>query len=346
MATFAGVSAGANGQNEGSSASGNSCGSTLYVRREAIYVGTNTIGIFRFGQDDGPFSQFDGGVTTFQNFNDGAWNGDLPGAIPGNAQPTFPFWSGVGKEYTAAKGVYLSPQFAGFDFAASYAPSTAVLNDAACNVAYSGCSALSSSSTVGDEGRATNWYELMARYQNTFSGFGVYAIAGYSGSGNVSTAQPINARNLYKPFSVGDAGLAVSFAGFTVGGNVLWGQYEGQVALTYQGGKNSTAWIVGAQYANGPFTVGTSYFNMQSQGSNATDFTSQRYDEGFAAGLTYAVAPGFNAFVSYLWGEAHQGGMDLLTGNSIASEEAAGITSGPKSNVTGQAFSLGAQIRW
>ncbi len=339
--------AGANAQNEGASASGNSSGSTLYVRREAAYVGSNEIGIFRFGQDDGPFSQFDGGVTTFQNFNDGAWNGDLPSAIPGNAQPTFPFWSGVGKEYAAAKGVYLSPQFAGFDFAASYAPSTAAESDTACNIAFSGCAALATSSTVGDQARATNWYELAARYQATFNGFGVYAMGGYSGSGNVNPGAPITAGNLYKPFSVGDAGLVLSFAGFSVGGNILFGQYEGQVALTYKGGVNSIAWIAGAQYANGPITFGASYFNMQSQGSNATDFTSQRYDEGFAAGLTYAVAPGMNAFASFLWGQAHQGGMDLLTGSSNAAENPAGTHfTGGKETVSGQAFMFGTQVKW
>ena len=60
-----------------SSPSADSCASTLYVRREAMYMGSDQVGIFRLGQDDGPFSQLDNGVTTMQ-FGTGAFNGDVP----------------------------------------------------------------------------------------------------------------------------------------------------------------------------------------------------------------------------------------------------------------------------
>ena len=89
--------------------------STLYVRREAVYFGSDQVGIIRIGQDDGPFSQFDNGVTTFQ-FGTGAWNGDAPDNLVGDGILVFPFCSGVGDEYANSKVAYFSPRFAGFDF--------------------------------------------------------------------------------------------------------------------------------------------------------------------------------------------------------------------------------------
>jgi len=326
-----------NGTAFGASASGNSSTSTLYVRREAVYFGTNQLGIVRLGQDDGPFSQFDGGVTTFQNFNDGAWNGDLPGAIVSNAQPNFPFWSGIGKEYASDKAVYFSPTFFGFDGAVAYIPSAASANDAACTVAGSGCSQLSSSTTISNNANPTNIYEIMGRYRGNFAGVGIYGIAGFSGSGHVHT--PSNAAGFngqYNGFSVTDVGLAVSYAGVTVGGNGLFGAYNGQYSLQPQGAKGATAWLVGVQYANGPWTLGASYYNFQEAGSTATLFTTQRYDDGLAAGLTYSVAPGMVVYVSYLYGQAHQGNVNLNTG----------AVGGAYNDVHSTAFSLGTRMFW
>ena len=70
----------------------------------------------------------------------------------------------------------------------------------------------------------------------------------------------------YNGFSVGDGGLALTYAGFTVGGNVLWGAFNGQVQLKPQGGANAVAWVAGAQYAIGPLTLDASYLNYQSAG--------------------------------------------------------------------------------
>ena len=83
---------------------------------------------------------------------------------------------------------------------------------------------------------------MMGRYQGNFGGLGVYGILGYSGSGHVhvwgsvpgggSAVQPTVA---YNGFNVGDGGLALTYAGFTVGGNVLWGAFNGQVQLEAAG---------------------------------------------------------------------------------------------------------------
>ncbi len=97
----------------------------------------------------------------------------------------------------------------------------------------------------------------MGRYQGNFGGLGIYGVLGYSGSGNVhvwgATPGGINGTTTaYNGFRSGDGGLALTYAGFTVGGNVLWGAFNGQVGLKPQGGANAVAWVAGAQYAVGP----------------------------------------------------------------------------------------------
>jgi predicted porin len=331
--TYGLTGATSNGTAFGSSASGNSSAGTLYVRREAVYFGTDQLGIVRLGQDDGVFSQFDGGVTTFQNFNDSGWNGDVENAIPSKAQPNFPFWSGIGAEYGSDKATYFSPSFHGLDAGISYIPNTSSANDGACNVAGSGCAALSSSTTPADGARPTNVYEIMGRYRAAFDGLGVYAIAGYSGSAHVNTPTGVQ----FNGFSVTDVGLAVTYAGFTVGGNGLFGAYNGEYALQPQGGKGSTSWLAGVQYATGPLVIGASYYNQQSQGSTALVNISQRYDDGFAAGLTYSVAPGMVVYVSYLYGQVHQGDLNILTGTTGTNAY---------NDVKSQAFALGTRMYW
>ena len=331
------------GAANGSSPSANSSASTLYVRREAVYFGSDQVGILRIGQDDGPFSQFDNGVTTFQ-FGTGAWNGDAPDNFVGSGIVVFPFWSGVGAEYAVSKATYFSPRFAGFDIAASFAPNNTANNASACPVAAAGCAAISTATTgaFGGENRPTNWYEVMGRYQGNLGGVGVYGVLGYSGSGHVhvSGSNPGGTGGApvgYNGFSVGDGGLALTYAGFTVGGNVLWGAFNGQVQLKPQGGVNAIAWVAGAQYAIGPLTFAASYINYQQQGAAAMINKSQSYNDELAAGITYAVAPGFTAYAEYLYGQTHQGGVSQITG-------ATGTTA--NNDWHGQSLVIGTRVQW
>jgi len=335
------------GSANGSSPSGSSSASTLYVRREAVYFGSDQIGIIRIGQDDGPFSQFDNGVTTFQ-FGTGAWNGDAPAILPGSGIVVFPFWSGIGAEYVNSKVAYFSPRFAGFDLGVSFAPSNMANQSSACAIAGAGCAAVSTAVTnaFGGENRPTNWYEVMARYQGNFGGLGVYGILGYSGSGHVHVwgsvpggigAGGVSAPTAYNGFSVGDGGLALTYAGFTIGGNVLWGAFNGQVNLKPQGGANAVAWVGGAQYAIGPLTIAASYINYQSQGAAAMINKSQSYNDEFAAGVTYSIAPGLNAYAEYIYGQTHQGGVSQISGSTGTSAN---------NDWHGQSMVIGTRVQW
>jgi predicted porin len=182
----------------------------------------------------------------------------------------------------------------------------------------------------------------MGRYQGNFAGLGVYAILGYSGSGHVNAPTTLGSafNGSYNGFSVGDGGLALTYAGFTIGGNVLWGAFNNQVQLKPTGAPNAVAWVGGAQYAIGPVTVAASYYNYQYQGSTATIINgkslTQRYDDALAVGATYSIAPGLNAYAEYLYGQSHQGAVNLL-----------GVGSSNEHNdVHVQSFILGTRVQW
>jgi hypothetical protein len=341
----------ATGSSSNNQSSNSTFSDTLYVRRAFVYVATDKAGLFRGGQGDGPFGIFDNGITTFQGFDDGAWNGDLPGAIPGNSQPIFPFLTQQGAEYASSKFVYLSPQLAGFDIGLSYAPNNASLQDGAttgvnlaqptstvlggCGTAAAGCYALSSSSNAADAARYTNAYVAAARYQGTFGPVGVLAYGGYMGSGHVDYTGGTAAAT-YNGLSLGQGGAAISVGPVQFGGAIIGGAVNGIGALQPKGGVHAVGWLGGIQYSSGPFTIGTSYFVYDSQGAPGLVGISQRHEVGYAAGMTYGIAPGLVLWVSYLYGTRHQGDYNFLTGEA---------GSAAYNNVKAQAGAIGTMVK-
>ena len=330
----------ATGSTANNQSSASTTGSTLFVRRAFSYLAGDQWGIARFGQGDSPLGIFDNGVTTFQNFDDGGWNGDVQAAIPSNAQVTFPFLSLAGADYGSSKIVYLTPQFGGMvDFGFSWAPNNAALQDGNCAFAASGCYNLSSSAAASDATRYTNMFVLAARYQQVFGPVAVYGMAAYYGSGSVNYtgATPATGfNNRFNGLSVGDGGLAVTYAGVTVGGHITAGNTNGQGALQPSGGVHAIAWLAGIQYTSGPFVIGNSFYNYQSQGSPALVGLTQRNENAYAAGLTWTIAPGLAIWASYVYGTRHQGDWNFQTNSP-------GLAF---NNVKSQAFGVGPVIRW
>ncbi len=177
----------------------------LYLRREWGYIGTDQFGTLRLGCRDQPTSLYLTG--TFETFDDGGLNGDLPGFLPGavasGRSPT------SGNLYTTNKIVYLSPQFYGVDFGLSFEPSTGSVGHDNVPAAArpplrpgftsparrgdAGLRHLSSTST-GDIARRKDTYEGLVRYRGTFGPVGIAATASYDGSGRVldSGLAPVN----------------------------------------------------------------------------------------------------------------------------------------------------------
>jgi hypothetical protein len=339
----------------------------LYLRREMAYVGADNYGFLRYGATDQPTSLFATGQ--FENFDDGAWNADLPNFFTANTRLTWPFFD-QGGWYTTNKLVYLSPSFMGFDFGVSFEPNTGSLNNGDGNCAYNFTSSITgttpagtqtaivgplnggngsscdaaSATTTGDVSRRRNTVDAVLRYRGAFGPVGVAVTAGYIAGGRVvsdSLAAP-SASNTYKNPDIYDFGGQVTFGGLAVGGHLSGGQYNGGVGLQRAGTKDALAYLVGTSYAFGPVIVGGSFFDYRSGGSKtyATPLMSNRNEYGIAAGGTYAFAPGMAVYLSYLYGHRYQGGFDFLAG------AATGTTGGLHNNVQAQGVALGTSFRW
>ncbi len=312
-------------------------GKQLYVRRAFVYLGGEW-GAIHFGQDDGPLSLLDAGVTTFQTYNDGGWNDDL-NSIGNVDTPVWPFPSGIGNEYTTSKVVYLSPQIAGFDFAASFEPDDNPLGDT-IGSASAFSPQLSTGLLPGEIARRRNTYEVGARYQGAFGPAGLYVWGGYMGSGVVTPGAGATAPvSHYDGLGAYNGGIALNFGGLRVGGSVIGGRMNDQIALKVTGAHNMFAYIGGVQYTLGPLTVGASYLNVKSPGAlNAAGgpLPSDRREGGLNVGGTYVVAPGLLFWLSATYGQRYQGGFNFSTG-----------ALGPDANnVKFESIAFGPMVRW
>jgi hypothetical protein len=351
------------------SASGVTSSQSMFVRRAFTYVAGDQWGIVRFGQADGVLGIFDNGVTSMQSVSpSGGMNGsDVQAGVPANVVVPFPFYAQNGIEYGNDKLVYLSPQFAGFDIGLEYAPSNnnGEINGLCSNgtttapsalgvtgVNAATCSTTASSPLASDAIRYTNQFEAGVRYQGTLGPVSVLAHGSYMGSGIVdfTGASPTAASDAgksvaaggwngqYKPLSIFQGGVAVTYAGLTVGGLVNTGAMNnnGQGTPEPKGGVGQNAFVVGFQYTNGPLNVGFAYEQVDSQGFANLVGTSQRHEWGLNPGVDWIVAPGFKVFAEYWYGQRHQGDFNFATG-AIGSAY---------NDVKSQAFLVGSRVYW
>jgi predicted porin len=300
---------------------------TLFLNRGYVYVGGDSWGMIRAGEVDGPLGLLQ--VGTFQNFAMGGLNGFAPGMIaaPDNYIWRFPF--SQGGEYTTQKIVYTSPSFAGFDLGVSFAPSTsAAATSDIQNVVTGGSVRQATSALAADANRRRNEFQVNLRYRGTFSGFGIAANVGYMGSSRV-TVPGIARRGL----SIVDAGLQASYMGFSVGGHVSTGTFNGSLNLSAPGEKNATTWLVGASYTTGPWTAGVHYLNAHRPGTFGNG--AMMTESGIGAGLTYRWAPGATAFVEFVHHHRKERGVNFQIGTGPA-----------RDNVNGSALIVGQLFRW
>jgi hypothetical protein len=341
--------------------SGNSTGNTLFWRRDYGYIGTAQAGILRLGQTDGPLSNLLTGV--FDDIATGGFNGDINAWDNGNSftlgsMPQWPF-PDLGNEYTSAKIVYLSPKFFNsLDGVISWEPNTGNVTDGNnCNgptatTGFVNCLAQSTSTAANDLQRRREFLEAGLRFGTTYNGWGIAASVIGAGGGHVNPAfnnpgvggatfTDVHGKEVVlKPTTsfdnlwVGFGGVAVTFAGVTVGGAVIGGQYNGILAALPSNGVDSVAWDVGAEYNWGPYQIGAMYYKWKYQGW--WTLPGAQVDQGVMGGFTYAIAPGLTFLAEYLYGKRYRGNFDFSQG-----------APGPNfNNVHTNVFGAGLQWRW
>lgn len=329
---------------------------TLYVRRAFTYLGTNNLGVVRFGMGDGLISLYDAGRTTLQTYSPSAhFNGsDLQAtAIAGNTAPPFAFIAGSGDEYDTQKFVYLSPNFSGFDFGLQYSPH-AGNSMSGCATVGSACASLSTSSTVADGARFKDLLTVGVRYSGDIGPVNVLAYGVYNYGGHVNysgTAAAARAAVLapaastwngqFDNLNFGSAGVALTWQGLTLGANYIGGAVNGRMAARPSGGAPMSGFLTGLQYVvpGMPLTIGGVYMQIDSQGAVAMTGLTQRREYGFAVGGSYRLAPGMVLFADYIYQNRKQSGFNFATGGT-------GAPGAAYNQVQGQGFVLGTQMTW
>jgi len=320
---------------------------TLYVFQAYGYLGLPKLGQVSFGQENGPTVIFETG--TFEGFNDGGWNGDIEGMIPEAAVPVYPFPdSGSGLSQATDKIVYLSPTLGGFQFGVGFEPN---------HVAENSTDTITSSPVPITGGMPRNLIDVGGQYTGKFGNFGVQVGVDYLTAGTVAYTGPSQAFTQptgYHSLGIVSGGATLTYAGLTVGGNSVYGDFNQVDGDTFQlepdGGTTAVGWLAGAQYTSGPIVFGASYFRFNTTGDlpggvdagsgasiSAAGLTSgQQVNNGVAAGMTYTLVPGVNLFADYLYGWRQQGGYDFGTGNAGTADN----------RVQSQLFGVGSQIQW
>ena len=372
---------GAGGGADGSVTGNTRTRGLLYLRREWGYIGTDRLGTIRLGSSDQPTSLYmtgtgenfdDGGLNGDLPGLVANTPFNYPFADVGNMYATnkivylSPQFYGLdfGLSYEPSTGGIGNDNNAGCGGPGPFG--TTLFTTSGNNTATPGCDALASTST-GDYARRKDTYEGLARYRGTFGAFGFVGTAAYIGSGRVhdsgvvgSTVDP--KRTALEKLSIGDFGAAVTFGGLTVGAHYELGRYNvqgggGPGGLLTKGQPNSNALAVTASYTIGPVIFGAVVSESWYQGNQAAATNrsatgvsllvpggvsgGQRRDIGVAAGATYSIAPGVALYLSYIWEEARQRGVNLVTGGSNV-----GLATDLHNKIDSSVLAIGTSFAW
>jgi hypothetical protein len=230
------------------------------------------------------------------------------------------------------KIVYMSPQFAGFDFGLSFA-----LNggEGEREVRGVGVDPNTGNLTLGNLQRGRidreNEFTGALRYRGTFGAVGVAAGFAFSlaqaPQNNVALGAIAVRADAPNAYSVGGT---VTFAGLNIGGEYTWGSYTGSspgITGTAQGNRDSNHYLLGASYTIASVTL-TANFGRgeQSRGVNGTH-TSRLYGLGAA----YTLAPGWSTYAYF----------ESIRDNNYTST-VGGVTAGARRNTNG--FVIGTNL--
>ena len=221
----------------------------------------------------------------------------------------------------AARIAYVTPEIAGFDAEIAFAPNNSTPFDGSgCSAGYggTGCATQSSSTSATDQSRYRNELGLALRYRNSFGPVGLDVSGIWTTSGVVNNA---TGANVYKGFNIGDIGASMSINHvWSIGGNMMFGDFNGNWGLKPVGGSSAFAYVVGTKYTimQVPLTIGAYYFNYRYNGLATVRPVGmgERTSQGIDLGAVYGLGPGAVIVAEFAWGQNSQTGYNFLTGTA------------------------------
>jgi predicted porin len=260
-----------------------------------ITISSPTLGSLRLGDEDSAASLMQTRVPTITGLGpDNMWD-EFAARSPDGQAPYL--ISGINDGSDATKIVYLSPQFAGFDFGLSFAPNGRE-GESFRNTAAVPLLQRDKTDTIQNE------LSYALRYRGTFGGVGVAAtFAGMQAepqaqavAGAAATQQDIKAYHV---------GVNLTAFGFTVGGEYNWGKYSGastgRTALN-NGLDESSNWAIGVTYTAGALAVGAFYGVGERDNGRAAGGVNlaDREQTVWGIGAVYTLAPGLDLVANYI----------------------------------------------
>jgi hypothetical protein len=317
------------------------------------FIAHPRFGQVRMGDEDGVM----GGLMNsgwVQGFGTGGVHGSWEAFVmrqSGGRTTTAP--GGLGD---ASKILYMSPQFAGFDFGASFAPNYNSGAQSGCPnegvsgycdrvYAFSGARGVGIPAAGGDYAVRRNEYQLAARWRGNVSGVGVAATVGYIGAGAVRDMTNSGQQfRVFNDLSIWQVGVQASYAGFTLGANYSYGDFNFFWGNTLRGDRPAEQLVIGGQYVAGPITVGANFVTGLFEGGSRTSFNENTTTVngnapgtllvqstprpgtvgtttnaagmrrwGLGVGANYRLAPGMDLIAEYVYYSVREQGRDLDT---------------------------------
>lgn len=299
---------------------GGGAGSGMDVDEAFVFVSSPRFGTLRFGEEDAAAGLLQVRAPTITGFGaDAAWDNTILRTATG-AEGSPVLMNAINDHNDATKIVYLSPQFAGFDFGLSYAPVGAegdrAFTGRMVDTLGVGGARIPAPVTQRDRTGLSNEISGALRYRGNIGGVGVAASLGgltadaaantvNAATGAVSTAVS-NGRTL-RDITVLSMGLSLSAWGFTLGGEYTRGNYAGLVgrqplANNADGTDRDPSHhlLFGLTYRVGAVSLGA-YLGRAEQDNGRTAAgvaIADRRQTAWGLGVAYALAPGLEAFGS------------------------------------------------
>jgi predicted porin len=282
-----GMQAGATGANN-TGQLGNGTGINL---DEAYVYISGRAGTIKVGDEDSAANLLQvrtPGITGLDR--DSFWDEPLVGGSPSR-------FTSINDGSDATKISYLSPQFFGFDFGVSYAPNSGEGESPALDPV-----------VTGQRDRTGLQDEISAgvRWRGTVGGVGLATSAGLQNAGapqRTAAGGAVNAQQV-TAYALGATATAM---GFTLGGEYVWGQYQGvsvgRSALG-AGREDSYHWNVALAYRipagmrglGGVQLLG--FYGEAEQDINPVGFDKYK-QTAWGLGAAYPIAPGLIGYANY-----------------------------------------------
>ncbi|MCW8087173.1 porin [Sabulicella glaciei] len=321
-----------------------------------VFIAHPRLGQIRFGDEDGVMGGLmnSGWITGFGTGGVfGVWE-NFQTRQNGNRTQTAP--GGLGDN---SKIVYMTPQFFGFDFGASYAPNFGsmgqhgCISDAVntfCDRAYAFRGATDAAIPVrgGELAARRNEWQVAARWRGNLAGVGLAATAGYIGSGTAldMTLDNRQIRTL-NGLDVWQVGVQASYMGFTAGAAYFRGNTNFFWGNTIRGSRPGEQLTAGLAYTAGPLTVGANFMSGLFEGNgpstfdpttgavtrNATAGRARMRRWGMGVGANYTLAPGLSLIAEYVHHSIREQGTDQDVGRA-----------GPQNRGYSNTFILGTRL--